>query len=139
MVFTRIQHVASVFFGCRSNEVLGLSWYILPVNYIFQFYDFHLICSYNFHVFGEIFICFKSICDCLLKHFYDAAWKSLSGNSSDLSCCWCHLIIFSHASSNFLILVWWMIFNCILDIWAIVLGETRSYINLLAGSHLASV
>lgn len=57
-----------------------------------------------FFFFVEIFyfvICFKHICNCLLKHFYRSYFKIFVLTSVS-SQCWCLLTVFSYSSWDFL-------------------------------------
>lgn len=57
---------------------------IIIIITIFQFYIFHLVIFLCLFLCWDfpVFLCFKIICNWLLKHFLNAALQSLSDNSS---------------------------------------------------------
>lgn len=67
----------------RHSAVDTVCWDFCFGYCIFQFSNFHLILPYIFDFFGEtlLFICFKYVYNCTLKHFYNGCFKILSDNS----------------------------------------------------------
>lgn len=134
-VLTHWIMVGTTPFYCWAHPLLFFS------SCVFQFYNFHLVIFMALGSFLKISIFFIFsrefvvgdykfviwICDWWLKHFYDNCLKNPCQliPTSDSSCCWCQLMVFSHSRC---FLIWKVTFNCVLAILSIRLGGFESFL-----------